>query len=108
MVMAFLVMAYIVIAYVVVAYILPRYADIRASSGISATVLPMGPLCSTWPVGTPRCAKLPLVDTFAHAGPMGAWGFAGVYHTGLVLIVHCPPCTNPIPKMATNWQPNQE
>ena len=87
---------------------LPRCANITASFGISANPLALGSLCSIRPVGTPRGAKLPLVDTLGHAGPMGAWGFAGAYHTGLVLIVHCPPRTNPVPKMATNRQPNQE
>ena len=69
-----------------------------ARSGISAALLPLGPLCSTWPVGTPRGAKLPLGDTLAHAGPVGSWGFAGAYHNGLVLTVHRPPRTNPVPK----------
>ena len=88
--------------------VLPRCVDIRASSGISAALLPLGPLCSTWPVGTPRGAKLPLGDTLGHAGPVGAWGFAGAYHKGLVVSVHPPPRTNPVPKTATNRQPNQE
>jgi len=42
-----------------------------------------------------------------HAGPVGAWGFAGAYHKGLVVSVHPPPRTNPVPKTATNQQPNQ-
>ena len=81
---------------------------IRASFGTAATLLSLGPLCSTWPVGTPRGAKLPLGDTLGHAGPVGAWGFAGAYHKGLVVSVHRSPRTNPVPKTATNRQPNQE
>ena len=42
------------------------------------------------------------------AAPCLVWGFAGTYHKGLVLTVHRPPRTNPVPKTATNRQPNQK
>ena len=55
---------------------------------------PLGPLCSAWPVGTLRGAKLHLGDTLGHAGPVDAWGFAGTYHKGLVNCASALPTTH--------------
>ena len=105
--MAYIVMAYVVMGYIAMAYVLSRCVDIRASSGISANLPPLGPLCCTWRMGTTRGAKLHLGGTLAHVGPVGAWGSAGTHHEVQVPWARYPPCTIQPPDQAQTGSPTR-